>query len=229
MIHLLTNVKQQYRNWLETCYIASRVCYSKKKVIELDCEAATKENKELEEFLDKKIFSKGHWSIAEHVYLTFVMEDVSRSMTHQLVRHRHLSYSQKSQRYCKLEDNDFILIPKTMKDNKNVEMISNDLKEYILNVKNSLIDLGFKEEDIRFIYPNGTKTTIVVSANMRALIEVMNKRLCSRAQQEIRDEFYELKQQLEKYLPKGNIFTKYMVPKCKWCTEKKDCELGVKK
>lgn len=221
---MVTNPKKEYRDWLEKCYVAGRVCYSKKKVNDIFNESMTKETKELEEFLDKKIFSKGHWSIMEHVYLTFVIEDVSRTLTHQLVRHRHLSYSQKSQRYCKLEDKDFLVIPEAMKENKNVEMISNDLKEYILNTRQNLVDLGFKEEDIRFIYPNGTKTTVVVSANMRALIEVMNKRLCSRAQYEIRKEFLELKQQLEKYLPKGNIFTKYMVPKCKWCTEKQDCE-----
>lgn len=228
MIELLDLVNvDTYNKWIDKCYVAARVCYSKKSIKELRKETEEKTLKEKEDFLDNKIFSKGHWSILEHVNLTFVMEDVSRSLTHQQVRHRHLSYSQKSQRYCKLETNeDFIIIPDNLKNNKNVEMITNDLREYISNIQQNLTELGFKEEDIRFIYPNGTKTTLVITGNLRAIIEVMNKRLCSRAQSEIRKEFEELKNILKQKLPKGNILTKYMIPKCKICTEKEDCKIN---
>lgn len=227
MIELLDKVNlDTYIEWINKCYIAARVCYSKKSIKELKKEIEEKTLKEKEYFLDNKIFSKGHWSILEHVNLTFVMEDVSRSLTHQQVRHRHFSYSQKSQRYCKLDTNeDFIIIPETMSNNVNVKMMNNDFKEYISNMCQNLIQMGFKEEDIRYIYPNGTKTTLIITGNLRAIIEVMHKRLCSRAQNEIRKEFEELKSILQKSLPKNNIFTKYMIPKCKFCTEKQDCEM----
>ena len=57
----------------------------------------------------------GHLSILEHLSMTFLIENVSRSLTHQLVRHRIASYSQESQRYTKVNtDNLFGFSDKTL-------------------------------------------------------------------------------------------------------------------
>jgi thymidylate synthase (FAD) len=45
------------------------------------------------------VIESGHFSVLEHASFTFAIRGVSRSLTHELVRHRHLSYSQLSQRY----------------------------------------------------------------------------------------------------------------------------------
>ena len=58
----------------------------------------------------------------EHASFTFAIEGVSRSLTHQLVRHRIASYSQQSQRYVKENEFDYI-IPPAIKNNKNAERI----------------------------------------------------------------------------------------------------------
>ena len=54
----------------------------------------------------------GHLSLLEHISFTWLVSDVSRALTHQLVRHRIASYSQMSQRYCTVNVlNDWYAIP----------------------------------------------------------------------------------------------------------------------
>ena len=52
----------------------------------------------------KEVLKLGHTSIIEHTCFTFAISDVSRSLTHQLVRHRIASYAQQSQRYVNLKE-----------------------------------------------------------------------------------------------------------------------------
>ena len=59
----------------------------------------------------RQLRSWGHLSPLEHVSFTFYLEGVSRAMTHQLVRHRIASYSQRSQRYVEEGDFDYIVPP----------------------------------------------------------------------------------------------------------------------
>ena len=50
--------------------------------------------------LFQKLYDLGHHSVFEHVYFTFRIRNISRACSHQLVRHRHCSFTQRSQRYC---------------------------------------------------------------------------------------------------------------------------------
>lgn len=58
------------------------------------------------------ILRTGHGSVLEHAVWTFLFEGVSRALTHELVRHRHFSYSQLSQRYVDESDVAFVLRPR---------------------------------------------------------------------------------------------------------------------
>lgn len=224
-VHLLDKVNYQtYVTWLDKLYVAARVCYSNKSIRELTIEAFMKSIQQKEKFIEEHIIGPGHWSVLEHVNLTFAFEYVSRAMTHQLVRHRHLSFSQKSQRYADLKEVKLV-VPSSFNTESTASSVE-AYKEELIKLKNRLSELGFKAEDIRYFYPNCLSTTIVVTGNMRSLFEVMGKRLCSRAQEEIRLCFAGLKKKLEEVLPPDNIFTKNMVPKCKTCQEKQNCELG---
>ena len=64
------------------------------------------------------VMRMGHTSVVEHTTFTFAISDVSRSLTHQLVRHRIASYSQQSQRYVNLTEPQYVIPPKIKKDNK---------------------------------------------------------------------------------------------------------------
>jgi thymidylate synthase (FAD) len=92
--------------------LAGKLCYSPVGINELQ-EKLT-EN-QINKFVNQLI-EIGHESPIEHVDFTFGIEDVSRALTHQLVRHRIASYSQQSQRYVKLDHFEYVVPPSIEKN-----------------------------------------------------------------------------------------------------------------
>lgn len=161
---------------------AIRQCYSSKSGAEL--KVITKE--ELKKRLINQIVASGHTSTIEHASFTFSIEGVSRALTHQLVRHRVASYSQQSQRYVEEKiEYDYIIPPKIKKDKKALIKYEETLKK-IHNIYREMIDNGIDKEDARYLLPNAAETKIIVTMNARELLHFFEKRLCSRAQWEIR-------------------------------------------
>lgn len=144
----------------------------------------------------------GHESPLEHSILTFKIKGCSRSLTHQLVRHRLASYSQASQRYISENpDNLSFVIPAKVRENPEalavVEGYLSGLSECIKRLK----CLGIKNEDIRCIYPNAITTDIQVSMNFRELRHFLLLRLSKHAQDEIRLAAFEIYQHLALNMP----------------------------
>lgn len=132
--------------------------------------------------LVKHLYRNGHHSVFEHIYFTFKIEGISRACSHQLVRHRHCSFTQRSQRYCS-EDNFGYVTPPTIAE----ECFSDDMKT--LNEWYNGYQTGgnVPNEDARYLLPNACETSLYLSCNLRELIHMANERLCMRAQWEIRD------------------------------------------
>lgn len=109
---------------------AAKLCYSASSIDDI-LEGLDEGN--VESFL-QRLMSYGHASPIEHVSFTFGVEGVSRSLTHQLVRHRIASYSQQSQRYVKLNQFEYIVPPEIEKDDNAkkifVEAMENSQKAY---------------------------------------------------------------------------------------------------
>lgn len=135
--------------------------------------------------LVKHLYRNGHHSIFEHIYFTFKIEGISRACSHQLVRHRHCSFTQRSQRYCS-EDGFGVVIPSTIAkvDVKGGYM---GLVDTIAENYEELQYIGVPNEDARYVLPNACKTSLYLSCNLRELIHMSNERLCLRAQWEIRE------------------------------------------
>lgn len=131
-----------------------------------------------------KLIAMGHESPFEHAYATFRISDVSRAMTHQLVRHRLLAVSQKSQRYVS-EGNFEWVAPPSVPAGRKTEFDSDML--VIRDMYKKWKDSGMKNEDARFVLPNACTTEMIVSANFREWRHVFNVRCHRRAQWEIRD------------------------------------------
>lgn len=129
----------------------------------------------------------GHESPFEHGVITFTVRNCSRSLTHQLVRHRVASYSQSSQRYISEnpEELDFV-IPKGIRDNEEASKIVNEYLNGLSECIKKLKELKVKNEDIRCIYPNAITTDIQVTMNFRELKHFIELRLSKHAQDEIR-------------------------------------------
>jgi thymidylate synthase (FAD) len=157
--------------------------------------------------LVKHLYAGGHHSVFEHIYFTFKIEGISRACSHQLVRHRHCSFTQRSQRYCS-EEGFNIVTPDC------VEKIDHMGGYYALMDRidrdyNELQALGVPNEDARYILPNACATSLYLSCNLRELIHMANERLCSRAQWEIRELVANMCQLVDPQL-------RFMlVPKCK--------------
>ncbi|MHA1754557.1 MAG: FAD-dependent thymidylate synthase [Candidatus Odinarchaeia archaeon] len=164
-------------------YLAAKTCYAKTPPLEI----MEKEITEKEKKLIRKIIKSGHTSVIEHVKFTFVISGISRSCSHQLVRHRIASYSQQSQRYVKYESEDTYVIPPSIKKNRQALTKYVELTEKIGETYKDLRKIGIPKEDSRFILPNAVKTNIVVSMNARALWNFFNLRCCVKSQWEIRE------------------------------------------
>ena len=102
------------QNILRTIYTACRTCYSSLLPQEI-FESTDNEEKMLK--LITRVISSGHYSTIEHIQLSFAISNVSRACTHQLVRHRHMSFSQKSQRYVKEKGEFDYIIPSDIAKN----------------------------------------------------------------------------------------------------------------
>lgn len=104
----------------------AKLCYSSADIETLR-DRVTPE--EAEKFLNM-ILGLGHGSVLEHSTITFGIEGVSRALTHQLVRHRIASYSQKSQRYVKEAQFEYV-VPKDIENNDFARNLYIDLMEQI--------------------------------------------------------------------------------------------------
>lgn len=156
--------------------------------------------------LVKHLYRNGHHSVFEHIYFTFKIEGISRACSHQLVRHRHCSFTQRSQRYCSEGDFGFVIPPSldSSYEADEFENIMLRLQERYENLQKSI-----PNEDARYVLPNACETSLFLSCNLRELIHMSNERLCLRAQWEIR----ELMKQMVSLVDPALHFM--LVPKCK--------------
>jgi thymidylate synthase (FAD) len=175
--------------------------------------------KDQEKILDQ-VLKLGHTSVIEHASFTFAVSDVSRSLTHQLVRHRIASYSQQSQRYVNLNEPHYVIPPLISKNNKTRKAYEKTM-DVIWEHYNKLLSLKIPAEDARYVLPNATCTNIMVTMNARSLLNFFELRCCLHAQWEIRLLANKMLQEVKKVAPK--IFQN-SGPSCKTkgiCPEKK--------
>lgn len=157
------------------------------------------------------ILAQEHFSVIEHGSATFLIQDVSRSLTHELVRHRHFSYSQVSQRFVP-HGSEPIVFPPSLDllgviDREEIEDSLRDLRDHAEDLYESIFSKlreqgsGVKEARgaARAALLESTSTSIVVSGNMRSWREFVLKRSSPGADREIRelaevllDELYEI-------------------------------------
>lgn len=165
----------------KTVALAARMCYSNRGVNNLMDALAPAEV----ERMVKMLTEVGHLSPTEHASFTFAVEGISRACSHQLVRHRIASYSQKSQRYTSEALFEHI-VPPSVENNPAAREIYDQV---ITTIQESYVKLAeiVPREDARYILPNATETKIVLTFNTRSLYNFFSQRLCLRAQWEIRE------------------------------------------
>lgn len=140
----------------------------------------------------RNILRQRHFSVLEHGTATFLFQGVSRSLTHELIRHRHFSYSEVSQRFVNVEDTDFVVPPAGRGDDVGIFAYARDhAREVYAALVERFTDDGKgrkqAREAARSVLPNMWETKIVVTGNYRAWRHFLNVRGSIHADAEIRE------------------------------------------
>ena len=165
----------------------------------------TREDKD---YLRRTLFEQGHFSILEHASATFYLTGVSRALTHELVRHRHLSYSQLSQRFVDESDANIVIPPAARGSEKlmwEFENAAAGARHSYQELVEALLDSGLARkqarEAARAVLPNMVETRIVVTGNLRAWHEVIERRTAPDADAEFQQVAGMIREELQKLAP----------------------------
>ncbi len=201
------------RYYVPLVYTACRTCYSElepqeifRRAVEGEVAPASMQR------LIGNVIESGHGSTIEHIVFTFALSGVSRTLSHQLVRHRAgVAFDQQSQRYVKYKGA-ATMLPATIAD-ADAELRSR-YEEHVddaLGLYGELVGAGVPGEDARFVFPNATRTNLVMTTNLRALIHMSGLRLCTMAQWEIRRLFQLIRHEIFGVSP---FLGSFLAPKC---------------
>lgn len=160
------------------------------------------------DYLRRTLGEQGHWSIAEHATATLYFTGVSRAFLTELTRHRHLSFSVESQRFIDANDAN-IVAPPAIRSHKDPYVLRNfadaadeAIAAYMLT-RDELGALPKKQrnEAVRALLPNAVETRMVVTGNLRAWNEVIQRRTQPDADAEMQQVMRMAKQALHDVSP----------------------------
>ncbi len=173
----------------------------------------------------RHILEVGHLSVLEHGSATFYITGVSRSFTHELVRHRHLSYSQLSQRYVAAGLDSPVVEPDAIADDPDLHRAFTAAMDSAYQAYGQLLQLlddklaggagtstGRRKQArqaARAVLPNAAETRIVVSGNFRAWRHFVNLRATEHADVEIRQVAVKVLRRLQEIAPR--VFADYQI------------------
>jgi len=201
------------RFYVPLIYTACRTCYSELEPDEIFRRAVAGEvDPARQQKLIQGVIESGHGSTIEHIVFTFGISGVSRTLSHQLVRHRAgVAFDQQSQRYVTYKGASTML-PASIEDAD--PAIREEYEHAVggsMGVYGDLVEAGIPAEDARFVFPNATRTNLVMTTNLRALIHMSGLRLCTMAQWEIRRLFQLIRHEIFAVSP---FLGSFLAPKC---------------
>jgi thymidylate synthase (FAD) len=148
----------------------------------------------------RHILEVGHLAVLEHASVTMYLTGLSRSLAHELTRHRHFSYSQLSQRYVPRGEATFVE-PSVIADDPGLHQAFTEAADAALAVHRTLLDGMEKALDgvpnatlrrkqalqaANSVLPTATETRLVVTGNYRAWRHFIAMRASEHADVEIR-------------------------------------------
>ena len=150
-----------------------------------------------------RLLKNGYEYPFEHASATFLIEDITRACSNQIVSHRHASFSQKSDSYTKSLD-----FASSVRDrfffNYNLSQHIDEVDEVLYNCKNlydKMVESGVLKEDARLILPQAESTSLYMTANFREWRHFLKLRLDRHAQWEIREVAKNILEELKNIAP----------------------------
>ncbi len=198
---------------LEKLYAAFRTCYSSETPIEIwqKIEAEKISREKIREFIGERL-KTGHASPLEQVVFWFAIANVSRSLSHQFVRHRiGISFEQQSQRYVKFKQDKLAFVMPESWERAGMREEFEGLLDKTSDLYARALKAGIPAEDARFVLPNAAPTNFHVMVNFAEMLHICDLRLCVRAQWEIRRMVALMRAEIKRVLPEIAVF---LQPKC---------------
>src|SRR5271170_1530334 len=198
---------------LEKLYAAFRTCYSADTPIEIWQKIETEQisREKIREFIGERL-KTGHSSPLEQVVFWFAIANVSRSLSHQFVRHRiGISFEQQSQRYVKFKQDKLAFVMPESWERAGMRDEFEGLLDKTSDLYARALKAGIPAEDARFVLPNAAPTNFHVMVNFAEMLHICDLRLCVRAQWEIRRMVALMRAEIKKVLPEIAVF---LQPKC---------------
>ena len=201
------------RYYVPLIYTACRTCYRELEPDEIFRRAVAGEvPTPKQQKLIQGVIESGHGSTIEHIVFTFGISGVSRTLSHQLVRHRAgVAFDQQSQRYVTFKEASTLLPTSIAEADPELRGRFEAQVDGALEAYEDLVAAGIPGEDARFVFPNATRTNLVMTANLRALIHMSGLRLCTMAQWEIRRLFQLIRHEIFAVSP---FLGSFLAPKC---------------
>ncbi len=125
-------------------------------------------------------------ALMDHVVYMFEIEDCSRVTTHQLVRHRAVSYDQESQRFS-AATREGVVTPPSIQSNEGAYKAYDEALKSVYASYERIVAAGVPKEDARYVLPSAIKTKLVMTLNARSLMHMVWQRTALQAQWEIRE------------------------------------------
>jgi len=140
----------------------------------------------IKKVLDQKGVPFEPGAMMDHVVYMFEIEDCSRVTTHQLVRHRAVSYDQESQRFS-AATKEGVVTPPSVQSNEEAWKAYDEGLKSVYSAYERMVAAGIPKEDARYILPSAIKTKLVMTLNARSLMHMVWQRTALQAQWEIRE------------------------------------------
>ena len=192
----------------------------------------------------KNCIRAGHLTVCEFATFNFHIEQITRSCSHQLVRHRHASICQMSERRVKIgtpEEYETVHKYLELAGKENAKKCCDVISKYFrfgkqerginfqcavaFNSYWELIKNGVPVEQARAVLPECTYTNLMMSVNFRELMHICALRLCGKAEEEIREMCVKMVEAVAD-VQGGPFLLQFLRPKCfnnGRCNEAKPC------
>lgn len=210
--------KTELKNFFKTWGKFSCVCYDT--------------NPKYAEKVGKHCLEMEHYSGSRSMMFKFEIKGISRACSHQLVRHNvGTAINQRSQRYCTEKEFDYVVPPFIQRDEQALDIYTDAINEiqlaYTRLVNYFESEKNFKGEkvnqDVRYLLPNACHTELTMGFTLEAIINFVNKRLCTRSQWEIRGLAKKMVAEILDVLPELEPDLVVQCEKQLFCTEGKGC------
>ena len=174
----------------------------------------------------KQCIMDGHGRVEEYPDVIMEIDGYSIKVIREFYTHIvGTTRTQESTRYVDMKTRGYFVPPK-VEGNTTAQYIYHTRMKMLFQAYEDLLALGIPKEDASMLLPLGMNTKLVVKMNVRALLNMAQVRMCTRAYHEYRKLMNEIKDTLSGLSDEWKELADMMKPRCEitgYCEEHHSC------